>query len=1435
MKECVVVLGMHRSGTSVLAGLVSMQGYYLGASEMPKREDNPKGFYENFKIYQLNQSILLDHDTSWDDYSFKMSQINPEDLYRYETKAREIIKREFGPVKRIFIKDPRMCLLFPLWEKVLTEMGYSIKIMLAYRSPMEVANSLQTRNEMAVEKSLMMWSHHFFQAEKNSREYPRMLVRYDKDIHDLDRFVNNLGNFLGIEQTDEMLASAHELYSPKLKHHQLQLDNLSDEIPNYLKQFIAILKNGELEKTKKLDKIIYEFYNSQNFYLYNESNLNTNIKALEEEITVLKREVEKQQNEVQFKLREIKQQQIRIENAKESHTKLHVEFGKIKGNLEKKLIEKSAQIKSRDGKIKKLNDEIINREEKLSVGDQLFRKAFINRELNKKLRRTLKGQNYYKLKRNLSPFSKKRDKHLLEEKALIVDSGLFSPFYYLTQNIDVWRAGVEPLNHFCKHGWKEGRNPSQFFNCKSYLKANADVAKSGRNPLVHYIKYGKAEGRSPEIDPQLIKKIEEEEEVVVVNDLNCIALKKSMSDRMLPDIPQKTSEILVSIIVLTRDGLEHLKILIPALYEHTKEINYELIVVDNNSSDSSIEYLENCGYDFNLNIIKNSINETFSKANNRAANQAKGKYIVLLNNDIEPMRGWLHYLLNFALNKENVGSVGCRLIYPFKQSFKNSCTVQHAGIAFRDEIGFFRPYNQFNGEFIDSKAVQKSAVKGAVTAACLLVSTDIYHEVGGLDEGYNYGFEDVDFGLKLLVSGYQNYYCANSVLLHYEFGTQNKNNRDKVIKRREKNADLLRTKWISTIKQNYWKEKLFDESHLFAEAPLKVAIAVTDYGPKVTAGDYFTAQELARSLEEFGWSIVYLSRLKDEWYQLDEEVDVLISLLDAYDLSQLPARKTRLHTIAWARNWFDRWCERPCFNDYDMVFASSNKSCEYIFQHSLQVPMLLPIASNTERFSVKPSCDSAEFYECDICFTGSYWDSPRDIMQALSNGALSKYHFNVYGANWDRFEKFKPHNKGFIAYEDIPCAYHNTKIVIDDANHVTKPYGAVNSRVFDALMSGALVVTNGVEGSKDLFEGELPYYETSRQLDELLDFYLHNEEARKAKVKQLKGVILKEHTYRHRAETIRDALTKRFMSKSIAIKIPAPTWEGAYSWGDYHMAVLLKQQLENEGYYVLLQILPEWNNNAGLECDAVIVLRGLSRYKPKPHQINIMWNISHPDKVTLEEYEEYDKVFIASELWADKVSKQVSVPVETMLQCTDPERFHEPSELEKAQYKQQLLFVGNSRDIYRKVLKDLIPTDYDLAVYGKNWKKLIPKQYIRGEHIANDELFLHYGSAEILLNDHWDDMREQGFVSNRIFDGLACGAFILTDKVSAMGELEEFVQVYDAPEELREYLDYYLKNPDERKKRAFKGMKFVAKNHTFKNRAKEFSKSIKVAAKTKLV
>jgi len=288
----------------------------------------------------------------------------------------------------------------------------------------------------------------------------------------------------------------------------------------------------------------------------------------------------------------------------------------------------------------------------------------------------------------------------------------------------------------------------------------------------------------------------------------------------------------------------------------------------------------------------------------------------------------------------------------------------------------------------------------------------------------------------------------------------------------------------------------------------------------------------------------------------------------------------------------------------------------------------------------------------------------------------------------------------------------------------------------------------------------------------------------------------------------------------IAIKIAASNWEHVHEWGDYHFALGLKKEFERKNWSVIIQIFPEWYDDSDSDCDLVIVLRGLKNYQTKNQHFNIMWNISHPDEIDIEEYNQYDHVLIASEVWARKLKKSVNVPVGAMLQCTDPELFYpEPSN----DYRQELLFVGNSRMIFRKIIKDLLPTDKSLSVYGTNWDDFIDKKYIVGENIPNNELRKAYSSCKILLNDHWDDMREKGFISNRIFDGFASGAFIISDNVKGADEVfGDALITYETQDELNNLIDHYLNNEEIRIKKSEIVRSLILKHHTFKNRIDQF-------------
>lgn len=905
-------------------------------------------------------------------------------------------------------------------------------------------------------------------------------------------------------------------------------------------------------------------------------------------------------------------------------------------------------------------------------------------------------------------------------------------------------------------------------------------------------------------------------------------LIKYASDRLISKKVSLDFEPLVSIIIISRNGLENLKILFDSFANVSFYKNFEIIYVDNASTDKSIEFIEKQKSNYSITIIKNSENLSFSAANNIGAKSAKGEYLLFLNNDIEVTENWLDEML-LAAQSEKCGAVGAKLIYPIiPENTINkgkSYLVQHKGICFSDcdfdGAHFIRPYNMGNCDDpidIHDNDVEERSV---VTAACLLVSKSAFEEVGSFDESYIYGYEDVDLCLKLHRKGYRNYCSCTSILFHYEFGTQAGSEADNraIVERRSNNIRVFRKKWQKYLINEILNDKL-NNKKLFFESPLTIALVVTESTPDTSAGDFFTAMELGESLKKLGYNIKFLDRKSgDNWYDVGEDTDILISLLEAYDITKIRNSSPRLISIAWARNWFDRWCDKPYINDYSMIFASSKTACDFMSRALGKPVSLFPIATNSDRFADIPDIPSlGKKFDSDYVFTGSYWNQNREIMDIL-NPQDSNYKFKIFGANWEQTEKFKKYTGGFVSYKDIPQVYKHTKIVIDDANHATKPYGAVNSRVFDAIAAGKLVFTNGVIGAEETFEGLIPSFETSDDLKSLLNHYMTDQNAYNKKVEELREFVLNNHTYDIRARKLKEILFKKtsLNDKKIAILAPVPKWEERNAWGDYHFAVAMKKCFVKRGYEAEIRILPQWDND--FDGKYIIVLRGLSIYQPKAEHINIMWNISHPDAIPISEYERYDAVYISSEKWASEIRRKANTRVETLLQCSDTDVFLPYDGEDSEKYSSEILFVGNSRKIFRKIIKDILPSEYDLSVYGSNWEDLIDKKYIKGKSIQNSDLYKYYSNSRILLNDHWDDMREKGFISNRLFDGIAAGAFIISDDMPEIHDVfKGSIVTYTDSDDLREKVKFYMENPDEREKITKAGHKLVAENHTFEHR-----------------
>ena len=228
---------------------------------------------------------------------------------------------------------------------------------------------------------------------------------------------------------------------------------------------------------------------------------------------------------------------------------------------------------------------------------------------------------------------------------------------------------------------------------------------------------------------------------------------------------------------------------------------------------------------------------------------------------------------------------------------------------------------------------------------------------------------------------------------------------------------------------------------------------------------------------------------------------------------------------------------------------------------------------------------------------------------------------------------------------------------MDDTAGPTMPYGAVNARVFDALAAGALVVSDNEVGVRELFGAEFPSPATPRSSSAL---WPGSSATRSRLPNSRRDSAIRSwssHTYAQRASSSGTTCWRGSTAERYAILVGVPDWERAPAWGDYHFARDLQRQLERRGHPTRVHLLTEWGRSPAARADVAIHLHGLSDHRPRPSQLNLLWIISHPDRVTPAICDRYDIVFVASDAFAADLAAAGQVPVLPLHQATDPDRF----------------------------------------------------------------------------------------------------------------------------------------------------------------------------------
>jgi len=257
----VFILGMHRSGTSALGGVLEQLGLTVGKTAMPPNpaEGNPRGFSENLALMQLHDKFLAYIKSIWWDCEpVRSRRFSGVAAGRFRSELLQLLVDEFGQ-SRPLIKDPRMCRLMPLWIPVIKKYFPQARFILPIRHPVEVAHSLLKRDQFKLDLGLKLWVVHVLESERTTRGLNRLFTTYDQLTQSSLETVVRLARNLGLP-AETVPASLSGQIDPALRHHTNSVWPAGEPYEDLTLSIHQTLVSDESEKEGKLDRLRKEYY-----------------------------------------------------------------------------------------------------------------------------------------------------------------------------------------------------------------------------------------------------------------------------------------------------------------------------------------------------------------------------------------------------------------------------------------------------------------------------------------------------------------------------------------------------------------------------------------------------------------------------------------------------------------------------------------------------------------------------------------------------------------------------------------------------------------------------------------------------------------------------------------------------------------------------------------------------------------------------------------------------------------------------------------------------------------------------------------------------------------------------------------------------------------------------------------------------------------------
>jgi GT2 family glycosyltransferase/SAM-dependent methyltransferase len=345
---------------------------------------------------------------------------------------------------------------------------------------------------------------------------------------------------------------------------------------------------------------------------------------------------------------------------------------------------------------------------------------------------------------------------------LIAQSGLFDRDWYLSQNPDVATQCADPIVHYLRHGALEGRDPNPTFSSAWYLEQNPDVRAAGFNPLVHYLRFGAAEGRRPS---PVAESANVRQSVADAqkdwDELGHSRLHKLLHGENRIMFPATENPTLSLVLVFYNKA--HLSLLCLDSILENADVSYEVVIVNNCSSDETASLLERVD---GATIIHNPANLGFGDACMQGAEQARGEYLCFLNNDALLQPHALSSALISFYEDSSVGAVGGKIL------LANGDLQEAGSILWSDgsALGYGRGDNPDLPQYEFRRPVD------FCSGAFLVTRRSLFRQLGGFNQIYSPAYyEDCDYCMQVWDAGFSVLYEPRAVIRHYESASSDGN------------------------------------------------------------------------------------------------------------------------------------------------------------------------------------------------------------------------------------------------------------------------------------------------------------------------------------------------------------------------------------------------------------------------------------------------------------------------------------------------------------------------------------------------------------------------------------------------------------------------------------------------------------------------------------